>query len=170
MAASSTPQTGKQKTEETMKENKDKSKQDQEAMGHFAEKAGETASRAGHAVQDAASCAAQKVKDTAAAVGEKAQDFSATAKEKADEALATVGQKMTSLAGTIRQQAPQQGIAASTASVVADNLQAGGHYLEEHGLGDMLDDLGGLVRRYPGYSLLAGFGVGCLLGTVLKRR
>jgi ElaB/YqjD/DUF883 family membrane-anchored ribosome-binding protein len=77
---------------------------------------------------------------------------------------------MTSLAGTIRERAPQESTWGTAATAVADRLQAGGDYLQEHGVGDMTDDLHALIRRYPVQSLLVGLGVGFLLGQMASRR
>jgi len=90
--------------------------------------------------------------------------------EKTNEALNSVGQKMSSIAESIRQHAPHEGIIGSAATSVADNLQAGGEYLKQHGLPDMAEDVTQLIRRYPIPSLLVGAGLGCLIGMSLKRR
>jgi hypothetical protein len=57
----------------------------------------------------------------------------------------------------------------SAASGVASQLEAGGHYLQEHGLNDVAEDLSGLIHRYPVQSLFVGLFVGYLLGRTLSR-
>jgi hypothetical protein len=77
---------------------------------------------------------------------------------------------MTSLAGTLREKAPQSGVLGSAATRVASGLQTGGEYLREHGMGDMLGDLTGVIRRYPLQALFIGFGVGFLMARATTRR
>jgi len=145
------------------------------------EKARDLGTNVGQKVADAASTVGQKAQDFAANVTQKAQDaasnfggtaseYASTAKEKADDAISTVGEKLTSLAGTIRESVPQEGYLGTASRAVADNLQAGGRYLQEHGFGDMTDDLAAAVRRYPIQSVLIGFGVGFLLSRATSRR
>jgi len=124
----------------------------QEGAAGTTQKAGDMASQAGRTVQD-----------TASRIGEQAQSALSGAKGKVDDALSTMGQRMTSLADTIRQQAPPEGLLGTTASTVADNLRAGGQYLQQHHLPDMMSDLTAMMRRYPIQSFLAGVGVGFLL-------
>jgi ElaB/YqjD/DUF883 family membrane-anchored ribosome-binding protein len=57
----------------------------------------------------------------------------------------------------------------SAAGAVADRLEAGGQYLQENSLGDMADDVAGLVRQHPLPALAIVFGVGFLLGSALRR-
>src|SRR5262249_47843384 len=78
---------------------------------------------------------------------EKGQSVAATAVDKTNEALHTVGEKMASMADTIRQKAPHEGAVGSAACTLADNLQAGGRYLQQHGLQDMAEDVTSLIRR-----------------------
>ena len=89
--------------------------------------------------------------------------------ERAEEALGAVGQGMSHLAGSIRQNVPREGVLGSAAGSVAEGLEAGGRYLREHGLSEIADDLGRVVRRHPLPALLAVFGVGFLLGSALRR-
>jgi hypothetical protein len=54
--------------------------------------------------------------------------------------------------------------------MVAERLEAGGQYLQEHGMRDMTGELHSLIRRYPVQSLLVGLGFGFLLGRMANRR
>lgn len=137
-----------------------------ETASHAADKARDAASQLGQQAQDVA----QRAQEAAANVGQKAQDLASTAVHKTDDALSTVGEKMGSLAGTLRERAPQEGMMGSAAGVVADQLQAGGQYLQEHGVQDMAGDLSALIHRYPLQSLFVGLGVGFLAGKMLSRR
>jgi ElaB/YqjD/DUF883 family membrane-anchored ribosome-binding protein len=91
------------------------------------------------------------------------------AEDKADDALASMGQRMSTMAGSLRQSAPREGVVGSAAGAVADRLESGGRYLQEHGLGDISDDLAGVVRRNPFPALCVAFGVGFLIGMVSRR-
>jgi hypothetical protein len=137
--------------------------------GNVREKALETATAARQTAQEALSSAGQKVQETASNLGHRAQEFASAAQERTEGALSSVGQSMTSLAGTIRERAPHEGPLGTAASTVANQLQSGGRYLQEHGLGDMADDVGGLIRHYPLQSLLVAFGVGWLIGMSSRR-
>jgi len=136
----------------------------------LAHKAQDTASNVAQKAQDAASNVAHKAQDMASNFGHKAQDAASTAVDKTDDALSTVGDKMTGWAGNLRDSAPHEGMIGSAASTVANRLEAGGHYLQEHGVEDMAEELGAVIRRYPVQSVLVGFGVGCLLGLAFSRR
>jgi hypothetical protein len=124
----------------------------QEGAAGTTKKAGDMASQAGRNIQD-----------TASRIGEQAQSALSGAKDKVEDTLSVMGQRMTSLADTIRQQAPHEGFLGTTASTVAENLRAGGQYLQRHQVNDMLNDVTSLMRRYPVQSFLAGVGVGFLL-------
>jgi hypothetical protein len=111
----------------------------------------------------------QQAREVASNVADKARDLAGTAGERTDDALASVGQGMSSLAGTLRQKAPREGMLGSAAGSVASSLDAGGRYLQQHGVSEIGDDLGNLIRQYPIPSLLAVFGVGFLVGSALRR-
>jgi len=132
------------------------------------------------AASAAASGLAQKAQDTAANVGEKARnlasnvsqragDLAERAEGKADDALSSMGQRMSSMAGSLRQSAPREGVVGSAAGAVADRLESGGRYLQEHGISDIGDDLASVVRRNPFPALCVAFGVGFLIGMVARR-
>jgi ElaB/YqjD/DUF883 family membrane-anchored ribosome-binding protein len=145
---------------------KDKAREMGTNVGH---KVADTASNVGQKVADVASNVSQKAQDVASNLGSTASQYASAAKDKADEAVANVGEKLTSLAGTIRENVPQEGYLGTASRAVADNLQAGGRYLQEHNLGDMTEDLEALIRRYPIQSIVVGFGVGFLLSRATSR-
>src|SRR5689334_11777874 len=107
----------------------------------------ETGSSMGHKAQETAANLGQKAKDMAGNVAEKAQNVASNVAEKAGDAISSVGSGMTSLAGTIREKGPQSGVLGSATSKVASGLQASGEYLREHRMGDMFNDLSGVIRR-----------------------
>ena len=121
--------------------------------------------------EDVAADVSNKAQDWAGNVADKAQETASAAVHKADDGIAAVGHQMASLGGSVRDAAPHNGAIGSAATAVADELQAGGHYLEGHGLEAIGKDLTDVVRRHPIPALLIGFGIGCLLGmAILPRR
>ena len=129
----------------------------------------ELASSAAQTLQDVASNVSHKAQDWAANVADKAQETASAVVDKTNEGIASVGHEMNALGDTVRKAAPHNGAIGSAATTVADNLQAGGRYLEGHGLQDMGKDFTAMVRHYPIQSLLVGFGLGCLLGMTMRR-
>jgi ElaB/YqjD/DUF883 family membrane-anchored ribosome-binding protein len=128
------------------------------------------ASNLAQKAQDAASNLTDKARDVASNVSQKAGEYAQTAENKADDALASMGQRMSTMAGSLRQSAPRQGVVGSAAGAVADRLESGGRYLQEHGVGDITDDVAGAIRRNPLPALCLAFGVGFFIGLVASRR
>ena len=111
-----------------------------------------------------------KAQDWAGNVADKAQETAAAVVQKTDGGIAAVGQQMTALGGKVRESTSHHGAIGSAANAVADELQAGGHYLEGHGVEAIGKDLTEAVRRHPIPAVLIGFGLGCLLGMVLSQK
>jgi ElaB/YqjD/DUF883 family membrane-anchored ribosome-binding protein len=130
----------------------------QQGASAVAEKAKETVSDLG-----------QRAKDAARNVGQRAQDVASAAGETASSAMTSMGHGMSSLGSTIRESAPREGYLGSAATTVASGLQTGGHYLEQHDLNDMAEDLGTLVKSHPLGAVAIAFGVGWLCGLVCRR-
>jgi hypothetical protein len=137
--------------------------------GDKKEEAAQTAGDIKGKVQEVASTAAQKAQDVASNVAGKAQNVASTVAAKTDDALSAAGEKMSSWGGSLREKAPQGGMMGSAASAVAGGLEATGDYLQEHGLGDMMSDLGATIRRFPFQAVLVGFGVGYLFARATRR-
>jgi len=121
-------------------------------------------------IKEQAEAAGEQARTAASRVTDQARNVASTVADKADDALSRVGQEMSSLAGSIREKAPQEGVLGKAASTVADNLRAGGDYLQQHGLNDMGEDVTRLIRRHPLPSLLMAFGVGAMIGMSWSRR
>jgi hypothetical protein len=145
-------------------------------MENAKESARETATSAGQTFQEAKGAAkegaaniGQQAGSAASQAADKAREYASRAGDKAEDTLHSVGQGMSSLAGTIRQSAPHGGMLGTAAGSVADQLESGGRYLREHDLGDIGDDLGLVIRRYPIASLLCVFGIGFLAGSAIRR-
>jgi hypothetical protein len=141
----------------------------QQAAGEARQAASSAASGLAQKAQDAASNLTEKARETASNVGQRASDLAHRAEDKTDDALSSVGQRMSSMAGSLRQQAPRSGVMGSAAGAVADRLDSGGRYLQEHGVSEITDDLTNVIRRNPLPSLCLAFGVGFLIGMVVRR-
>jgi len=128
---------------------------------------GQAASKAGETARNLAGQAG----DTARNLAGQARDVAGTAasavKDQAEHAGAAVGSGMENLAGTIRENLPRQGMLGNVGSTVADSLESGGHYLQEHGLNDMAEDLTQVVRKHPIPAMLVCVGIGFCLGQLL---
>jgi len=116
--------------------------------------------------------AMSKAGDTARNLAGQARDMAGNAasavKDQAEHAGTAVGSGMENLAGTLRENLPRQGMLGSVGSTVADSLETGGHYLQEHGIGDMADDLTQVVRKHPIPAMLVCVGIGFCLGQLLS--
>src|ERR1017187_866877 len=78
--------------------------------------------------------------------------------EKAEQATEAVGAGMESLGETIREHKPQAGVLGAAGEAVAQKLETGGRYLEEHGLKGIGEDITNMIRRNPIPTLLIGVG------------
>jgi len=102
-------------------------------------------------------------------VAEKAKDAVTFVGEKAEQATEKVGAGMESLGGAIREHEPKQGMLHCAGEAVAQKLEGGGRYLEQHGLKGIGDDVTSLIRRNPIPAILIGIGVGALLAQLVRR-
>jgi hypothetical protein len=68
---------------------------------------------------------------------------------------------MGSLAGTVRENVPG-------GEYVADAIESGTRYFQEHSFRDMADDVAGVIRRNPIPALLVGIGLGFILARSLR--
>jgi ElaB/YqjD/DUF883 family membrane-anchored ribosome-binding protein len=137
----------------------------EETKDKLKETSGETTERARMLAEDAA----HRAGEWARGAGERAQELGHEAREATDGAIASVGKGMSNLAGSVREHAPAEGMLGSAATTVAGQLEASGKYLQQHGVGEMADDLTRMVRKNPVPSLLVAFGVGFLAGSLLRR-
>lgn len=112
----------------------------------------------------------QKGQEMASGVAQKASDLASGVAQRAGDALSGVGERVGSWAGSLRENLPHEGPMGTVATAAVTQLQAGARYLQHHDLGDMADDLSGMVRRYPMQSVLVGFGLGFVLGKMMSGR
>ncbi len=118
--------------------------------------------------KEACASAVEKTKEVASSVVQRMGDMASTIGHKTGGAVDSVGGEMKSLAGTIRDNAPKGGVFGSAASGVASTLESGGAYLQDHNLHGMAGDATAIIRRYPLQAILAGIGVGFLIGRVSR--
>jgi len=140
-----------------------------EAEGHAKQAVTGAASEVAQKAHDLASEVAQQARGVASNVAQRAHDAATSAAEKTDETISTMGNRISSIAGSLRETAPREGMLGSAAGAVADRLDAGGQYLQSHGLGEMGEDLATVIRRHPLPAILAAFGVGLFLGMSSRR-
>jgi len=140
-----------------------------ETMGH---KAGEEVKKTGEKIGEQAKSIGEKVgeqvKNVATTAAHKTEDAAAFIGQKADQASEAVGSGMKSLGGTIRDHTPKEGVLATAGTAVADTLEGGGRYLEEHKLGEIGDDVTNMIRRNPIPSVLIAAGVGFILARAMR--
>ena len=122
-------------------------------------------------VRDKAQQAAQdlrtRLSDASQTAKTRTGEFATHTAAKAREVTSEFGHQMKEFGGRIRQRSPHETVR-NTTNKVADTLECAGAYLEEKNLNGMLDDVAGVIRRYPLQSLLAGIAIGFLLSR--KRR
>jgi len=133
-----------------------------EAGAALASSAGETASAAVTAVKERAS-------EFASGVAERASNIASNVGERVDSGIHATGKGMENLAQGIRDNTPSEGIFGTASCKVADTLESSGKYLEEHGVGAMVDDLTEIIRRNPLPSVLIGVGIGFVLARATSR-
>jgi len=102
-------------------------------------------------------------------VADKTKQAATYVGEKAERATEAVGAGMESLGGAIREHEPKQGMLHNAGEAVADKLEGGGRYLEEHGLKGIGADITSMIRKHPIPALLVGVGVGVLLARLMRR-
>jgi uncharacterized protein YPO0396 len=169
MATTTQSNVGERKMDQS-REQFAQSKENLKDAATLAQQAGVNAAQGiGQRAQEMASGLGTMAQETAANLGQKAQEMASSAHGKTDEALSTVGERVRTLAGSIRPTAPHDGIVGATTTALADRLDSTGRYLQEHGIKDIRNDLGNIVKSHPIPSLMAVFGVGFLAGMAARR-
>jgi len=121
------------------------------------EKAAEEARTACHQSESIMCAATGKAKEAASLIG-----------AKAEAATEAVGAGMESLGHSIRDHTPKNGVMGHAGQVVADKLESGGRYLEDHGLQHIGADVTNAIRRNPIPALLIGVGLGLILARMTR--
>jgi len=110
-------------------------------------------------MQETVSDKANEAKDRVAEFGRKAVD-------KIDAQRGPAAGALDQTASTLHEKSDK---AATMAHRAADKIQATADYIRENDLKAMADDVGSLVKRYPGQSLAAAAVAGFLLARALRR-
>lgn len=145
----------------------------QDVAHSVADKARDAANTASDKARDVASNVADKAKEIGSTVSDKAREYVDKAKDYAStlqdsNPSASVASGMQSLASNIRQAAPREGMIGTASTSLADSLESGSRYLQEHGFGEMAEDVTTLIRRNPIPAVLIGIGVGFLLARSIR--
>ena len=119
--------------------------------------------------KDLVSSLGEKAKDAAAAVAHTAEDAASYVGRNAEDATAAVGSRLKSLGSSLRANAPHNGMVGEASAAVANTLENAGRHLQEEGLKGIADDVTNLIRRNPIPALLAGIGIGFLIGRATTR-
>jgi hypothetical protein len=92
----------------------------------------------------------------------KTQEIASATAARARDITSRLGHTVREFAGRVREVSPHEKVHAAT-NQVADTLESAGNYLEDKSLQGMVDDVAGVIRKYPLQSLLIGIGIGFLL-------
>jgi phage-related protein len=130
---------------------------------------GAQAASIGDKAKEMAAEAGSKVKDVASAVGQKVGEAASFVGKKVDDASSALGCGIKSLGGTIREHTPDKGMVGDASSAVADTLEGGGRYLQEHGISGVGADVTDLIRRNPIPAVCLAIGLGFLLAKITSR-
>jgi DNA polymerase I-like protein with 3'-5' exonuclease and polymerase domains len=112
--------------------------------------------------QQAAQDLKTRFSDVSQTAKSKTNEFATHTAARAREVTSEFGHHMKEFGEKIRQKSPHETVR-NTTNKVADRLESAGAYLEEKNLDGMLDDVAGVIRRYPLQSLLAGIAIGFFL-------
>jgi hypothetical protein len=137
--------------------------------GTFSEHASKAVTEAKEAGVALASQAGESASAAMTAVKEKASDLASGVVDRVDSGIHAAGRGMENLAQGIRDNTPNEGFMGTASGKVADTLESSGKYLEQHGVGDMVDDLTEIIRRNPIPAVLVGIGVGFVLAKATSR-
>ncbi len=108
----------------------------------------------------------QQAESVSATIAGKAREAATFIGNKAERATEAMGAGMESLGGAIRDREPTAAMLHNAGETVANKLEGGGQYLEQHGLKGIGDDVTDLIRRNPIPALLIGVGVGILIARI----
>jgi len=118
--------------------------------------------------QEMAGNAMEQAKDLGQRAMRSAGDAATFVGKKAEQGTTAVAEQMESLGKRVREAVPQTGVLGGASSTVADYLEGSGHYLKEHGLSGIGEDLTGVVRRNPIPAILACVAIGYLIARATR--
>jgi len=135
-----------------------------EGGGEFAESGGEQ-----DFVRGGIGSATSELPESDSLAG-KAKEAACFVGQKVEKAVEALGAGMETVGCSIREHAPGHGVLGDAGKAVGDKLESGGHYLEQHGLKGVGDDITLMIRRNPIPALLVGVGLGVLAAHLLRRQ
>jgi ElaB/YqjD/DUF883 family membrane-anchored ribosome-binding protein len=113
-------------------------------------------------LKDQAAEKAAQFKETVADLGRKAGD-------KLDEQRVRTAKSFDNTAAALHEGGERLASKTSSAAhATADKIQVAADYLRDHDAKAMVEDLGGLIKRYPGQALAAAVFVGFMAGRALR--
>jgi hypothetical protein len=101
---------------------------------------------------------------------DRAKSAASQAGQKIEDATQAVGGGMKNLAEAVRDKGPREGMLGQASSRVANGLESGAEYLQQHGIKGIAEDLTNLVRNNPIPALFVGIGLGFLVARATIRR
>lgn len=104
-----------------------------------------------------------KAEELATSVKDKASQLSTTVSDKANAAVTSMGEKMSDMGHALREKVP------TSLAPYAESIERAGQYLQRQDLGDLVDDVSGIIRRHPMPAMLTGVALGFLLARTAKR-
>jgi ElaB/YqjD/DUF883 family membrane-anchored ribosome-binding protein len=131
--------------------------------------ASSTISAAATKMKDQVTQTAASAKETMAEAGRKAVDKMNEQRGPAASSLGGAASSLHEAANSVPA-GVKSGVdsVANAAHATADKIQATADYVRNNDLNAMMGDVEGLVKRYPGQSLLAAAAVGFLVGRVFR--
>lgn len=90
--------------------------------------------------------------------------------EKTDEAVHKAGELLADAGATLWEKAPAEGPVGDAIGQVAAKIEAGGYYLSDRRVRDILDDFTDSARQYPVPVAVAMFALGFVFGALMVRR
>jgi len=136
-----------------------------ETLGH---KVGEEAKKGMEKAKNIGDKVTDQVKGAASTVAQKTESAAGFLGDKAEQATEAVSSGMRSLGDTIREHTPDSGMLKTAGAAVADTLESGGRYLEEHKLREIGDDVTNMIRRNPLPAVLIAAGLGFVLARAMR--
>jgi len=122
-------------------------------------------------LSDTAQSVKDKVTDAAATTKQKVSEAGRRTTDKIDEKRGPAADALQSAASTIHEKAedlPGGETVRSVAHSAAEKLESTAGYIREHDVRAMLTDMGEIVKRNPGPSLLIAVAVGFLIGRAFR--
>lgn len=92
------------------------------------------------------------------------RDFINKASDKAHETVESVGDKIAGASETLQGKLKETGKeVGEVVTAVSDKVRSSAQYLEDSSVQEVVEDVTGLIKRYPLQALLIGAGIGFLL-------